>query len=147
MDGAYSTNVLYSANLSPGIPSRKFEDNIVAYMAVAMQRSWHGLLSGQRLGKHVPAATVTHVVCAVCVEEFWKEENWGNQSNELCTGGYEDRTWVREAEGSPLLEAVTRERLVKTQPARKRLSGCCGDLWTVEISDGAVIACSSESCV
>jgi hypothetical protein len=34
-----------------------------------------------------------------------------------------------EAEESPLLEAVTRERLVKTQQAGwKRLSGCCGDL-------------------
>jgi hypothetical protein len=29
----------------------------------------------------------------------------------------------------------------------ENLSGCCGDLWTVEISDSAVIACSSESCV
>jgi hypothetical protein len=26
----------------------------------------------------------------------------------------------------------------------KRLSGCCGDLWIVEISGGAVIACSSD---
>jgi hypothetical protein len=32
------------------------------------------------------------------------------------------------AEESPLLEAVARERLLKTQQARKRLSGCCGDL-------------------
>jgi hypothetical protein len=29
----------------------------------------------------------------------------------------------------------------------KRLSGCCGELWVVEISSGAVIACSSEWCV
>jgi hypothetical protein len=28
----------------------------------------------------------------------------------------------------------------------KRLSGFCGDLWIVEISGGAVIACSPESC-
>jgi hypothetical protein len=27
----------------------------------------------------------------------------------------------------------------------KMLSGCCGDLWIMEISGGAVIACSSES--
>jgi hypothetical protein len=35
-------------------------------------------------------------------------------SVEFCTGGCEERTWAREAEESPLLEAVTRERLVKT---------------------------------
>jgi hypothetical protein len=28
----------------------------------------------------------------------------------------------------PLLEAVARERLMKTQQAEKRISGCCGDL-------------------
>jgi hypothetical protein len=56
-------------------------------------------------------------------------------------------TWALEAKGSPLLEAVARERLLKTQQAGKRLSGCCGDLWIVEISGGAVITCSSESCV
>jgi hypothetical protein len=38
-----------------------------------------------------------------------------------------------------LLEAVARERPVKTQQAGKRLGGCCGDLWIVEISSGAVI--------
>jgi hypothetical protein len=46
-----------------------------------------------------------------------------------------------EAEESPLLEAVARERLLKTQQAEKGVSGA------VEISGGAVIACSSESCV
>jgi hypothetical protein len=30
-------------------------------------------------------------------------------------GGCKDRTWAREAEESPLLEVVVRERLVKTQ--------------------------------
>jgi Ser-tRNA(Ala) deacylase AlaX len=50
---------------------------------------------------------------------------------------------AREAEEPPLLEAVARERLVKTV-GWKRLSGCCGDLRIVEISDSAVIACSSE---
>jgi hypothetical protein len=34
----------------------------------------------------------------------------------------------REAEEPPLLEAVARERLVKTQQIGKRLSGCCCDL-------------------
>jgi hypothetical protein len=43
-------------------------------------------------------------------------------------GGCEDRNREREAEKSPLLEAVTRERLMKIQQARKRLSGCCSDM-------------------
>jgi hypothetical protein len=55
---------------------------------------------------------------------------------EFFTGGCEERTWVREAEESPLLEAIAREWLVKTQQAGKWLSRCCGDLWIVEISGG-----------
>jgi hypothetical protein len=31
-----------------------------------------------------------------------------------------------EAEESPLLEAVAKERFMKTQQAGKRLRGCCG---------------------
>jgi hypothetical protein len=57
------------------------------------------------------------------------------------------RTSEREAEESPLIEVVARERLVKTEQAEKRLSGSCDDFLIVEISGGAVIACSSESCV
>jgi hypothetical protein len=41
---------------------------------------------------------------------------------------YEDRTWAREAEESPLLEVVAMEQLMKTQQAGKRLSRCCGNL-------------------
>jgi hypothetical protein len=37
-------------------------------------------------------------------------------------------TWARETEESSLLEAVARERLVKTQKAGKRLAGYCGML-------------------
>jgi hypothetical protein len=60
----------------------------------------------------------------------------------------EERTWACEAEESPLLEAVAMEWLAgKYTACRYRLSGCCGDLWIVEISSGAVIACSSESCI
>jgi hypothetical protein len=53
----------------------------------------------------------------------------------------EERTWAREAEEFPLLEAVARELPVKTQQAGKGLAGSVG------ISGGAVSACSSESCV
>jgi hypothetical protein len=53
--------------------------------------------------------------------------SWVDSWQEFCTGGCDKRTWAREAEESPLLEAVARERLVKTA-GWKRLSGCCGDL-------------------
>jgi hypothetical protein len=64
---------------------------------------------------------------------------------EFCTGVYEERTWAHEAEESPLLEAVVRERLVKIKQAGKGLAGgvmIC-ELW--EIIGGAVIASRSES--
>jgi hypothetical protein len=48
---------------------------------------------------------------------------------------------VREAEETPLLESVARERLVKTQQAGNILAGA------EVISGGAVTAYSSESCV
>jgi hypothetical protein len=38
---------------------------------------------------------------------------------EFCTGGCEERTSAREAEGSPVLEAVARERPVKTAGWKK----------------------------
>jgi hypothetical protein len=44
---------------------------------------------------------------------------------EFCTGGSEDKI---EPEKSPLLEAVARERLMKTEPDGKQLSGFCGYL-------------------
>jgi hypothetical protein len=47
---------------------------------------------------------------------------------EFYTGGCEDRIRAREDEESLLLVAVAKERLVKTQQAGKRFSGCCGDL-------------------
>jgi hypothetical protein len=51
-------------------------------------------------------------------------QSWSNSDfvRQFCTGGCEERTWAREAEESPLLEAVTREGLVKTQQAGKGLA-------------------------
>jgi hypothetical protein len=43
-------------------------------------------------------------------------------SVEFNMGGSEDRNWTRETEESPLLEAIARERLVKTQQAGKDLA-------------------------
>jgi hypothetical protein len=68
-------------------------------------------------------------------------------SVQLWDGGQTGMAWVRDAEESPLLEAVVRERVVNTQQAGKKLCGCCGDLWIVEIRGRIVIACSAESCV
>jgi hypothetical protein len=65
-------------------------------------------------------------------------------SVKFCTGVCEDRTKASEAEESQLLEAISRERLMKTQQAGKRLSGCRGYFQSVEISDSPVITCSSE---
>jgi hypothetical protein len=42
--------------------------------------------------------------------------------SQFYTGGCEERSSVREAEESPLLEAAARERLVKTQQAGKGLT-------------------------
>jgi hypothetical protein len=43
--------------------------------------------------------------------------------SQFCTGGCEERTWAREAVEFPILEAVARERLVKTWQTGKMLSG------------------------
>jgi hypothetical protein len=51
----------------------------------------------------------------------------GGEGQKFCMGDWEDRTWGREAEECPLLEAVYRVRLMKTHKAGKRLSWCCGD--------------------
>jgi hypothetical protein len=66
------------------------------------------------------AASLAVVSCRVTVE--------------VCKGGCEDRTRAREDKESPLLEAVARERLMKTQQAGKRLSGCCGNLCRLAIA-------------
>jgi hypothetical protein len=48
----------------------------------------------------------------------------------------EERTWAREAEESPLLEAVAREQMMKTQHAGKCLAGAeviC-ELWGLSMT-------------
>jgi hypothetical protein len=56
-------------------------------------------------------------------------------------------TWAWEAEGSSLLRAVARERLLKTQQNGQSLGGWYDDLWILEISGGAVITCTSKRCI
>jgi hypothetical protein len=52
------------------------------------------------------------------------ENNFGDpvQFREFCMGGFEEETRAREAEESPLLEAVAREQLMKTERDVKGLA-------------------------
>jgi hypothetical protein len=54
------------------------------------------------------------------VPRGYKEDNGATK---LVVSACEERTWGREAEESPLLEAVAMERLVKTQEAGKGSAG------------------------
>jgi hypothetical protein len=56
--------------------------------------------------------------------------------SQICTRVYEERTWAREAEESPLLDAVDREQLVKTHQAGKGLTSAvviC-ELWRLAVA-------------
>jgi hypothetical protein len=79
---------------------------------------------------------------------FRRYKHNGRIKASFCIGICEERSCRREAAESPLPEAVARERLVKTtRQASWMFSGCCGNLWIVEISDDTVTACTSKSCV
>jgi hypothetical protein len=56
--------------------------------------------------------------------------------SEFCTEGCEERIRAHEAEEFPLLEAVARERLVKTQQAGKGLATAVviGELWRLAVA-------------
>jgi hypothetical protein len=78
------------------------------------------------VGKHVRAATNTHITIGLLLETVfptrsvqsgYKEDNWGPLRVEFCMEDCEDTTWEREAEEFPLLEVVAREQLLKTQHA------------------------------
>jgi hypothetical protein len=139
--------------------------NIVAYRSVAKQWLYERLpllcntrniharhnrrttVFMQRRGNH--ASTTIQLLLETAfstrsVQSSYLEDNWGDPvscqfsvESWVLHGRLKDTTWSREAEESPLLEAV----------ARERLSWCCGDLRIVEINDSVVNACSSESCV
>jgi hypothetical protein len=92
-------------------------------------------VSRHRIDKQVPGATNTHTIelllqtlfSTPSVQSGYKEDNWGDrvvscQQQELCTGSCKDRICAREAEESTLLEAVARERVLKTQQAKKGLA-------------------------
>jgi hypothetical protein len=95
---------------------------------------------------NIPAETVSirewTVLSTRSVPRSYLEDNWGEQVSQLsvvgqfCVGGFEDRTWGREAEESPLLEAGARERLMKIQQAGKGLAGAvviC-EMWRLAVA-------------
>jgi hypothetical protein len=81
------------------------------------------------------------------VPRSYHEDNWGDQFSwflygslwreDLCAWSWRISTVRCRCQGTP----------GKALTGWKKLSGCCVDLWISEISGGAVIACSSESCV
>jgi hypothetical protein len=85
-------------------------EGIIEFLEMVVRDSWQ---LQRRIRLRVPELTV-----GSCQLREWQE---------LCTGGYDKGTWAQEAEESPQLEVVARERLVKT-PGWKRLSGCCSEL-------------------
>jgi hypothetical protein len=115
-------------------------------------------VSKQSLGKHVPAAMHKHATIKALletmysirsVERGYKEDNWGNRVSSVREFVKKRDNWKRtgseqpsredlsaEDEESPLLEAVTRERLVKTRQAGKSLTGAvviC-ELWRLAVA-------------
>jgi hypothetical protein len=95
---------------------------------------------------------MNYVLYVIRAEKLWQLEQWVPLSS---TGEAENRwryssvvgyspdsnTMSTEAEESPLLRAVIKQRPVKALQAGEYLAW--SDLWTVEISDNAVIACCS----
>jgi hypothetical protein len=68
------------------------------------------------------------------VQRFYKQGT-RLELSQFCMGVCEERTWAREAEESPLLEAIAREWLVKTQQAGKGLVGAVVifELWRLAV--------------
>jgi hypothetical protein len=110
--------------------------------------------SSQRLGKHVPIATNRRSTTDILLEagvSMWSvvriylQDNLGGQINivrETVKTGLERGSWRKS-----VLEAVCQGTAVKGTAGCMRLSRCCGDLWIVEISGGALITCCTETWV
>jgi hypothetical protein len=81
-------------------------------------------------------------LCNPCRDVIRKKQSSVDSEFSSVRNVCEDRSSAREAEISPLLKAVNRERLMKAQRAGKGFRGCCGDFLIVEIGGGAVTACS-----
>jgi hypothetical protein len=65
------------------------------------------------------------------VPRYYNWEVWSLVEREFCTEGREPGRV--KLKNRALLEAVARERLVKTA-GWERFSGCCGDLWRLTMA-------------
>jgi hypothetical protein len=93
---------------------------IVAYRSVA--KPWF-CKQWPLLGNARNMQAIIELFSVWSVPRCYNREVWSLVSLvEFCTGGCEERTWAFEIEESPLLEAVAREWLVKTQQAGKGLA-------------------------
>jgi hypothetical protein len=90
------------------------------------------------------------------VPRHYKGDSWGNRVSSVREfvrkrGSWKGAAVQRGLERVKLRISSVRSRCQRTTAEGttgwKRLRGCCGDLLIVEISGGAVINCSSESCV
>jgi hypothetical protein len=97
-------------------------------------------VSGQRLGKHIPAAAGMNATIEALFS-MWPvpicyKQGARLELSQFCTGVCEERTWALESDEYPLLEAVVRKRLVETLQAEKSLAGAvviC-ELWRLAVA-------------
>jgi hypothetical protein len=75
-------------------------------------------------------------------EDNWDEKRWRYISIDSSAAGYssDSNDMSTEAEESPLLRAITMQRLVKPLQAGEKLA--YSDLYSVEISDCIIVICS-----
>jgi hypothetical protein len=108
-------------------------------------------ISGHRLSKHVPASTDTNVI----IEErcFPRDpcRDIISKGRGYFRGVLHGRLWRENSSAWSWRISTVRSRCQGTTgedtEGWKMRRGCSVDLWIVEISDNAVIACSPESCV
>jgi hypothetical protein len=109
-------------------------------------------VSGQRLGIHVPASGYERndrltVFSMWFVPRCYNQDSWSNEFSRLLYG----RLWRQDVSECSwrifTVRSCCQGRAGEDTACWEMLSGCCGDLWIVHISSGAVIACSSVSCL
>jgi hypothetical protein len=145
------------------------------WMSTKQQNEVMQAVSNQRICKHASTTKgllLRSVFSVRSAQSSYKGDNWDNPVSwvlsavELCKGGWEETTiqyssengWQEVLNGNrrrkDLIAGSCRISTVRSRcqgtageyiTRWERLSRCCGELWIVQISDGAVITCSSES--
>jgi hypothetical protein len=98
--------------------------------------------SRQWPSKHVPTVMNRHATIEVLLQTVFTRSVLRKTTRAIKSVQYGKRTWAREDEESPLLEAVSRKRLMKKLQAGEDLA--CSDLQSVEISDSVIVICSYD---